>query len=55
MKKIIEFISMGFFTPIIYSIYAIVTILFTFLFGLPVAFGIYLIQMAMDLLIKGVF
>jgi len=51
MNKFIEFISAGIFTPLIYIIYSIIAILSTFVFGLPIAFGIYLIQLAMSFII----
>ncbi len=54
MDKFIEFISMGIFTPVVYVIYAVFTVLFTFLMGLPIAIGIYLIQMALNWLFTGV-
>jgi hypothetical protein len=47
-----EFISYGIFTPIIYLIYFISAVLFTFLFGLPFAIGIYFINMATNLIFK---
>jgi len=51
-NKFFEFISYGIFTPIIYFIYFIAAILFTFLFGLPFAIGIYLINMATNLIFE---
>lgn len=54
MNKFIEFISFGIVTPLIYVVYSIIAILGTFVFGLPIAIGIYLIKMAMDF-IMGVF
>jgi len=47
-NKFFEFISIGIATPIIYIIYSLATILFTFIIGLPIAIGIYLIKLAMD-------
>jgi len=47
-----EFISYGIFTPVIYFIYCIAAILFTFLFGLPFAIGIYLVNMATNLIFQ---
>ena len=44
MNKILEFIAYGIATPIIYTIYAVIVILFTFMLGLPFAIGIYFIQ-----------
>lgn len=54
-NKFFEFLSIGIVTPILYIIYAVVTILFTFILGLPFAIGIYLIKLAMDFLIGGLF
>ncbi len=51
-NKFFEFIYYGIFTPIIYFIYFIAAILFTFLFGLPFAIGIYLLNMATNLIFK---
>jgi hypothetical protein len=44
MNKLIEFLSYGIATPIMYAIYSIFVILFTFALGLPIAIGIYFIQ-----------
>jgi hypothetical protein len=52
-NKFFEFLSIGIVTPILYIFYSFVTILFTFILGLPIAIGIYLIKLAMDLLFKG--
>jgi hypothetical protein len=52
-NKFFEFLSIGIVTPILYIFYSLVTILFTFILGLPIAIGIYLIKMAMDFLFKG--
>jgi hypothetical protein len=52
-NKFFEFLSIGIATPILYAIYSLAAILFTFVIGLPVAIGIYLIKMAMDFLFKG--
>lgn len=52
-NKFFEFLSIGITTPILYIFYSFVTILFTFILGLPIAIGIYLIKLAMDLLFKG--
>lgn len=54
-NKFFEFLSIGIVTPILYVIYAVATILFTFILGLPVAVGIYLIKLAMDFLLGGLF
>lgn len=53
MNKFFEFLSVGLSTPIIYFIYATIVVLFTFILGFPIAIGIYLIRLAMDLLFKG--
>ena len=45
MDKFFEFISIGIITPIFYVLYAIFTVIFTFALGLPIAIGIYFIQM----------
>jgi len=47
MNKVSEFITMGILTPFVYAFYALVVILFTFILGLPVAIGIYLINLFM--------
>lgn len=52
VNKFLEFVSYGIFTPVIYFIYFIAAILFTFLFGLPFAIGIYLINMATNLIFE---
>lgn len=52
-NKFFEFLSIGIATPILYIFYSFVTILFTFIAGLPIAIGIYLIKLAMDFLFKG--
>lgn len=51
MNKFFEFLSIGIVTPIIYLIYCGAVILTTFVFGLPIAVGLYLIQVAMNLLL----
>jgi hypothetical protein len=45
MQKFFEFLSMGIVTPFAYLVYAVVVIALTFLLGLPLAIGIYFIQM----------
>lgn len=55
MNKFFEFIAIGIMTPIVYVIYAVFTILFTFVLGFPIAIGIYLIKLAMDFLLGGLF
>ncbi len=50
INKFFEFLSIGIVTPIIYVFYSVVTIMFTFILGLPIAIGIYLIKLAMDLI-----
>lgn len=52
-NKFFEFLSIGIATPILYVFYCVATILFTFILGLPIAVGIYLIKLAMDLLFNG--
>jgi hypothetical protein len=49
--KLIEFLSSGLLTPVVYFIFAISVILITFFIGLPIGIGIYLIDMA----IKNIF
>jgi hypothetical protein len=50
-NKLIEFLSVGLITPVMYVIFALSVILTTFLIGLPIGIGIYLIDMA----IKNIF
>ena len=50
IDKFREFLLMGLFTPILYVLYSIVAILFTFLFALPFAIGIRLINMAIEII-----
>jgi len=52
-NKFFEFLSIGITTPFLYAIYSVIAILFTFLLGLPITIGIYLIKLAMDFLFKG--
>ena len=47
-----EFLSYGLFTPIIYLIYFLAAVLFTFIFGLPFAVGIYLVNMATNIIFE---
>ncbi len=47
-NKFFEFLSIGIITPILYVIYSVVTVLFTFMLGLPIAIGVYLIKLAMN-------
>lgn len=54
-NKFFEFLSIGLITPFIYVIYAVFTVLFTFMIGLPIAIGIYLIKLAMNFLLGGLF
>jgi hypothetical protein len=49
INKFFEFISIGIVTPILYIFYSVFVILFTFILGLPIAIGIYLIKLAMEL------
>lgn len=53
MNKFFEFLSIGIITPIVYCIYVVFTILFTFILGFPIAIGIYLIKLAMDFCFGG--
>jgi hypothetical protein len=53
MQKFFEFLSMGIVTPFAYLVYAVVVIALTFLLGLPLAIGIYFIQMFIDFLFHG--
>jgi hypothetical protein len=53
MDKFFEFISIGIMTPVFYVIYSIFAIIFTFALGLPVAIGIYLIQMFINWIFHG--
>ena len=53
INKFFEFLSIGIVTPIIYIFYSLVVVVFTFILGLPIAIGIYLIKLAMDFLFKG--
>ncbi len=53
INKFFEFLAIGIVTPIIYIIYSLFVIVFTFILGFPVAVGIYLIKLAMDFLFKG--
>lgn len=53
LNKFFEFLAIGIVTPIIYIFYSLVVIVFTFIIGLPIAIGIYLIKMAMDFLFNG--
>ncbi len=55
MKKFFEFIGFGITTPIVYALYSVAIILSTFLFGLPIAIGIHLIQMAISWIFTGGF
>lgn len=49
MNKFLEFISYGIITPILYLIYTLIVVLFTFMFLLPFVIGIYFIQEFMNL------
>lgn len=53
-EKIIEFLSVGLLTPIIYSLFSISIILATFIFGLPIGIGIYLIDLAVKSIFGGI-
>jgi len=52
-NKFFEFIATGLLTPIIYLGYSVVTILFTFVIGLPIAIGCYFIELAIKFLLQG--
>ena len=52
-NKFFEFLSIGIVTPVLYVVYCVVTILFTFILGLPIAIGFYLIKLAMDFIFNG--
>jgi hypothetical protein len=45
MKKIIDFLVMGFLTPFIYGLVSLAVILSTFLIGVPIAIGMKLVNM----------
>jgi hypothetical protein len=51
-NKFFEFFATGLLTPVIYLVYSLFAILGTFVLGLPIAFGIYFIQLAMNLLLS---
>jgi hypothetical protein len=51
-NKFFEFFATGLLTPVMYLVYSLFTILATFVLGLPVAVGIYFIQLAMNLLLS---
>jgi len=55
MNKFIDFLSYGIATPIVYAVYAVFAILFTFAIGLPIAIGIYFIQMFIHWIFNGGF
>lgn len=48
VNKFLEFLYVGIFTPFAYLLYSMVTVVSTFLIGLPIAIGIYVIQLAMN-------
>jgi hypothetical protein len=52
-KDWFEFFSIGILTPILYVIFFVSTVLVTFLVGMPIAFGIYLIDLALKILFFG--
>lgn len=47
-NKFLEFLSVGIFTPFAYVLYSVVMIISTFLIGLPIAIGVYVIQLTMN-------
>lgn len=53
MQKILEFIYIGVITPFVYALYVIFAVLITFSLGLPIAIGIYLIQMFINFILHG--
>lgn len=53
MQKFFEFLSFGIITPFIYLIYSAIVIALTFLIGLPLAIGIYFIEMFINFLFHG--
>jgi hypothetical protein len=55
MDRFIEFILYSIITPVLYVIYSIFVILFTFALGLPIAIGIYFIQMFIRWIFDGGF
>jgi hypothetical protein len=55
MNKFFEFLSMGIITPVFYLIYSLFVIVFTFALGLPIAIGIYFIQMFIKWIFQGGF
>jgi hypothetical protein len=50
-----DFLSYSIITPIVYLVYAVFAILFTFALGLPIAIGIYFIQMFIHWIFDGGF
>lgn len=48
VNKFLEFLYVGIVTPFAYLLYSMVTVVSTFLIGLPIAIGIYVIQLAMN-------
>jgi hypothetical protein len=55
MTKFMEFLSYGVITPIVYLMYSIFAIIFTFALGLPIAIGIYFIQVFIHWIFDGGF
>lgn len=51
-NNLFEFFSYGIMTPMIYLTYSVAAILFTFIFGLPFAIGIHLINMATNIIFE---
>ena len=53
MQKFFEFLWVGIVTPFAYLFYAVIVITLTFILGLPLAIGIYFIQMFINFLFHG--
>lgn len=51
--KLFESILTAIITPILYVMYAIAVILLTFVFGLPIAIGVYIIDITMKMIFNG--
>jgi hypothetical protein len=50
VKMLRDFLLIGLFTPVLYFLYFILCVLFTFLFALPFVFAFRLVNMAVDIL-----
>ena len=55
MDKFFEFLYMGVVTPILYLIYVIFMVIFTFALGFPIAVGMHFIQMFINWIFQGGF